>query len=120
MITMNEYDYDALLSYATTGANTLGEAAALAVLKKKIDNFNNVERFAVLVAFASLPVKASVTSTTGILLSADTLTIELRRPVTKDDVLERIRDRAHAPQQIFVTRDLAGEVGWYELEAFPF
>jgi len=55
----------------------------------------------------------------GEVASGVTLSLErFDRPIAKSDVLKAIKEKSSNPQNILVTRDPGGVVGWTKLEEF--
>lgn len=120
MITMRNEEYEALVNWGKFGAEELEEDIAFAQLRKSIDARNGIQRYTLLVRYQPLPEKQGPNIVGASIISGDTLVIEQHRPVTREDVLQRLEGVTYLQPNVFVTRDPAGAVGWYQLNAYPF
>lgn len=120
MITMRDEEYEALRNWAIVGAEESEEEGALAQMCKSIEAKNNVQRYTLLVRYQPLPEKGTPSIMGTSVIAGDTIVIQQRRPVTREDVLQRLEGLTYLQPNVFVTRDPNGAVGWYQLDAYPF
>lgn len=117
MVALTIDEYEALLSWAKTGATELGQLPAFLSLRKGIDNQHRLQRFSLTVRYTELPQRPVIGATDTPKGTAALL--ELLRPPTREDVFKLLEGKNYHASSVYLTADPYGEVGWYELEAFP-
>lgn len=117
MIELNEAQYEILLDWAKTGAGVTGVTPVFLAVRKKIDAANSIQRFTLVIRYEGLPQTGFVGLTPS--PREKTKTLEQKRPFTRDDVILALKDETYLLNQVYVTMDPLGEIGFYELDAFP-
>jgi len=116
IVKLTRNEYEALLNWARDGAIEADAFVTYQALKASIDQSNGLRRYTLTIAWNVLP-EARAPSLTA--LGTMKRTIDLARPPTKADVLTALTDEHYHESSVLVTADSNGEVGWYDLEHFP-
>jgi hypothetical protein len=110
-------EYEALLNWARVGALESDQEAAFLTLRKRVDAAHGIQRYTLVIRWEQLPQKPAP----GILPTpqGEVIVLEQIRPPTPEDVMQALSGKQFHPSLVHVTRDPSGEVGWYDLEHFP-
>lgn len=109
--------YEALLVWARAGAEAADQEAAFLALRKAIDLEHLISRYTLVIRYEQLPEQPRPGE--SVAPKGGTKLIELTRKPTRDDVEDALRGETTYSGLIYVTADPNGEVGWYELEQYP-
>ncbi len=118
MITLEDSEYEALLGWARLGAENAEQAIPFVLMRKAIDQRNKIKRYTLLIRIDTLPQRQMPSSQSGSIIQGETFVLEQTRPPTREDVVQALQGQAYVPQNVFVTRDPEGVVGWYQLDSF--
>jgi hypothetical protein len=109
----------ALLRYAEPGAASLDETAQFLVLRTAIDDLNGISRYTLSIKWQSVPQGPPPPDVTEYPVM-QTATLTLTRPITRNDVDERLRGETTGAGLVLVTPDPQALVGWTVLEDYEF
>lgn len=119
-VTLTEEQFDAFVSLARKGAADTEKLRHIDAFIRDVEKTNNLVRFRLQImwqeAASELPASAVFPGVWPPELKA--LLEQRDRPIAKSDVLALLSRRANKPINIYVTRDIAGELGWQKLEDF--
>lgn len=117
MISLTPVQYEALLAWAKVGAEADGAGPVFLAFRQKVDSFNAVRRYTLVIKYDTLPQKPYLGM--NAVPRGLTKVIELHRPPAREDVLAALRDERFDEPLVYVTADPNGEVGWYQLNDYP-
>lgn len=122
-IALDRDQYEALLNWARLGASENDELPQFNALRKHVDLDHNITRYTLVIRWQRLtawgvsPARQALDALPT--PRGETRVLELLRPPTRADVLAALEGELFHERLIWVTRDPRGEVGWYDLENFP-
>lgn len=116
-IALSVPEYEALLSWARVGAEESKEELAFLTLRNRIDRAHGLARFVLNIRYTPLP-ERFIGKVPGA-PREDLRTLELTRPPTINDVRVALEGLQYQSAQVLVTTDPQAQVGWYDLEHFP-
>jgi hypothetical protein len=105
--------YAALLRYGAVGATGLEEDVEFLELRTTIDAANDITRYTLLIRYQAVPQRAAPLPSPGDTYPpGETITLELLRRPTRDDVDTALRGINTIPDLVWLTPDPLGVVGW--------
>lgn len=115
-ITLTREQYDTLCALAKTA-----DPSAALTLQRAIDSENGIRRFFLYVRWQNVGGRPPPRIELGKGWPSDqTATVELERPISREDVDTILRTQATNPASVMVTPDRFGVVGWTLLEDHQF
>ena len=116
-VVLKPEEYEALLNWARVGASEGGHSIDFTAMRNRIDRLNGLMRYTLVIRYEALPEAPRP----GISPTARGITkvLELLRPPTREDVIQALGEESYHPSLVLVTADPNAEVGWYELDRFP-
>lgn len=123
IIEMSIDKYEALLTWARVGAEQSNQGLEFRALRNRIDDIHGIDRYTLVIRWQRLTAWGAIPP--GQLHDAvptpkgETRVLELLRPPTRADVLAALEGEIFHEALIWVTADPQGQLGWYELELFP-
>ena len=121
-ISLTSDEYEALLNWAKLGATNLDQLAFLA-MRRRIDVAHQIKRYTLVIRWQRLTEWNTVIP--GQALDAlptprgETRVLELLRPPMRADVLAALEGEIFHEALLWVTADPKAELGWCDLEHFP-
>ncbi len=116
-VTLTKVEYERLLAWAKVGTDA---SAEFYEVRTAIDRRNAVSRHTLMVRWQEVPAQKNPVPVPATYPELQTTLLEMTRPITRDDVLLALVDKPTTPALIYVTADVTGHVGWYELDSYPF
>lgn len=116
-IELTTHEYEALLNWARAGASAADQTDAFLGLRKRVDGEHDIRRYTLVIRFDQLPTAPApgITETP----KGNVKMLELLRPPTREDVMTALEGENFNLRLVWLTADPEGEVGWYELEGYP-
>jgi hypothetical protein len=117
LIELTKHEYEALLNWARVGAAESEQTDAFLALRKRVDWEHDIRRYTIVIRFDHLPTMPApgITETP----KGNLKMLELLRPPTREDVMTALEGENFNQHLVWVTADPEGEVGWYDLDHFP-
>ncbi len=116
-ITMTSLEYEALLNWAKIGAEQNGETNTYEAMRSRVDLDNAITRYVLIIKWEPIPQVYRPGLPT--VPKGETKRIELTRKPTLDDVKDVLAGESWDPRLVWVTSDPNGEVGYYDLDQYP-
>lgn len=117
---ITEAQYNDLITYGSVGAAGLEKTTEFEELRTKIEAANGMKRYTLLVRFQAVPQQPAVVGEYADYPPGQTTTIQLYRPITRQDVDDVLVKVETLPDLVFVTPDPQGRVGWALLNSYNF
>lgn len=115
MATLTDNQYEALLKLAAVAYG--GDDPVFLKLRSDIDRANGLTRYVLVIRYEVLPqVVINGLSHTP---KGETIRLEQTRPPTREDVDTALQGVRYHPSLVWITADPRGEVGYHELDNFP-
>jgi hypothetical protein len=119
-VILSQEQYQALVFLARKGTTTVDAKRVLESFLRDIEKSNNVNRYLLKVRWQELNAPLpTTTSFPTVWPPSNELDLERTdRPIAKADVLAAVLAKASKPENILVTRDVAGIAGWQKVDDF--
>jgi hypothetical protein len=117
MVALTIDEYEALMFWAKEGAGEFEQLPDFFAMRKRIDAQHNLQRYCLTIRYTELPQRPVVGDSAT--PKGNAIVLELLRPPTREDVFKALEGKNYHASSVYLTADPYGEVGWYELEAFP-
>lgn len=115
MVTMNNSEYSALLTAALAG-----DTEEVLRLRSIIDTSNGIKRYSLLIRWLEASGQAPPKVDLDNWPKETTYSLELERPIAREDVDAALETSATNPVDTMVTLDPDGKVGWTLLDDYDF